>query len=182
MHEAWMEDVPAMAVARELPQAVTSGKTLIVVGGRNKIMLDTVELYYEDVKQWLTACELPVPLHYITMATFDENLTIVGIRGSRELDESVCLRCKLTDLIYSCSSSLNTANIWEKTKFEIPPKSSLVNFKGRFLSIGVWQKMAELLLALFILTVPILIPGRKYHHFGHLDISALLLFFLTSYT
>ena len=138
MHRAeqWVKDVPAMAVARELPQTVASGKTLIVVGGRNKSMLDTVELYNEDFKQWHTACKLPVPLHYITMATFDESLTIVGIRGSRELDESVCLRCKLTDLIYSCSSSLNTANIWEKTKLEIPPKSSLVKFKGRFLSIG----------------------------------------------
>ena len=133
MHRAeqWVKDVPAMAVARELPQTVASGKTLIVVGGRNKSMLDTVELYNEDVKQWHTACKLPVPLHYITMATFDESLTIVGTGGSRELDGSVCLlRCKLTDLcVYA-------ANIWDATKLEIPPKSSLVKFKGRFLSIG----------------------------------------------
>ena len=133
MHEAeqWNNDVPAMAVARELPQTVASGKTLIVVGGRDKIMLDTVELYNEGFTQWHTACKLPVPLHYITMATFDESLTIVGSGGSRELDGSVCLlRCKFTDLcIYA-------ANIWEATKLEIPPKSSLVKFKGRFLSIG----------------------------------------------
>jgi len=131
----WQKDLPAMSVPKELAQAVTSGKTLIVVGGRNKSILDVVEIFNEDFMQWHTACKLPCALYFVSVATFDESLIIVGGKGKEK--ESLCIRCKLTDLcMHSYNDSSSKKSIWETIEFEIPPKSTLVKFKSQLFSVG----------------------------------------------
>ena len=133
----WIDDFLPMPTARESTLAITSGKTLIVVGGRDKRgnVITVVEVFHEDSQQWQIACSLPFPLNFASITTFDESLIIHGME-QRSSKEPVSLSCKLTDLICSCAGGKNTTNIWIDHELKIPLKSSLVKFNNRLLAVG----------------------------------------------
>ncbi len=132
----WVDDLPPMQVARELPLSCTSGKLLIVVGGRCRRMLNVVEIFHEESRQWERACCIPVPLHFASIATYDESLVITGIKD-RAANKTYLISCKLTDLTYSANGDKEAiTNIWKEKITILPPKSGLSKFSGHLLAVG----------------------------------------------
>ena len=133
----WTEVFPPMTTKRELTIAVTTGRALIVAGGRDRGGLTTVEIMNTDTRQWSTAADLPQ-----TVCT--ASATVCGDRIYMCERESV-ITCSLPALLQSCSPKIFEAQpstpspqgpVWS-TVTDLPVKrTTLVSINNRLLSVG----------------------------------------------
>ena len=132
----WTEVFPPMTTKRESVIAVTTGRALIVAGGRGRV-LTTVEIMNTDTRQWSTAADLPQPMDNVSA-------TVCGDRIYMSRGKSV-ITCSLPALLQSCRPKIFEAQpstpslqgpVWS-TVADLPVKrSTLVSINNRLLAIG----------------------------------------------
>ena len=91
----WEECFPSMPTKRKHTAVVSTGKALLVAGGKgeNNTTLATVEVMNTDTWQWSTACSLLHPLSDATATVCGDRVYLVG-----GLDQH-----GLTNLVFTCS-------------------------------------------------------------------------------
>ena len=135
----WTEVFPPMTTKRALAIAVTTGRALIVAGGRDRGFggLATVEIMNTDTRQWSTAADLPQPMA-------SASATVCGDRIYMCEGKSV-ITCSLPALLQSCRPKIFEAQpstpspqgpVWS-TVADLPvEQSTLVSINNRLLAIG----------------------------------------------
>ena len=133
----WTEVFPPMTTKRDVVIAVTTGRALIVAGGRDRGSLTTVEIMNTDTRQWSTAADLPQPMDMASA-------TVCGDRIYMSYEKSV-ITCSLLALLQSCSPKIFEAQpstpspqgpVWS-TVADLPvERSTLVSINNRLLAIG----------------------------------------------
>ena len=135
----WTEVFPPMTTKRDRVTAVTTGRALIVAGGRDKEYrgLTTVEIMNTDTRQWSTAADLPQTM-------YSASATVCGDRIYMCDGESV-ITCSLPALLQSCRPKIFEAQpstpspqgpVWS-TVADLPvEQSTLVSINNRLLAIG----------------------------------------------
>ena len=134
----WTEVFPPMSKRRYRAVAVTTGRALIVAGGRGRGgVLSTVEIMNTDTRQWSTAANLPQPLSIASA-------TVCGDRIYMSEEKSV-ITCFLPALLQSCCPTFLEANpftpstqgpVWS-TLTDLPvEQSTLVSIDNHLLAIG----------------------------------------------
>ena len=133
----WTEVFPPMTTKRELVIAVTTGRALIVAGGRDRAPLATVEIMNTDTRQWSRAADLPQPIN-------SASATVCGERIYMSNGKSV-ITCSLPALLQSCrpkifEAQLSTPSpqgpVWS-TVADLPVyQSTIVSINNRLLAIG----------------------------------------------
>ena len=130
----WTEVFPPMTTERYWAVAVTTGRVLIVAGGRG---LATVEIMNTDTRQWSTAADLPQ-----SMAS--ASATICGDRIYMSYEKSV-ITCSLPALLQSCSPKIFEAQpstpspqgpVWSTVTDLRVKLATLVSINYRLLAIG----------------------------------------------
>lgn len=76
----WVKHFPSMPTKRSHTTVVSSGKALVVAGGRGEgvATLTTVEVMDTETLQWSTACRLPQPLSNASATVCGDNVYMVG--------------------------------------------------------------------------------------------------------
>ena len=134
----WTEVFPPMTTKRESVIAVTTGRALIVAGGRDRGGLTTVEIMNTDTRQWSRAADLP------QKSMYSDSATVCGDRIYMCKGMSV-ITCSLPALLQSCHPKIFEAQpstpspqgpVWS-TVTDLPVRqSTLVSINNRLLAIG----------------------------------------------
>ena len=137
----WVKAFPSMPTPRSTAACVTTGSTLIVVGGQGvDCCLDRVEVMSTENKQWTTVSSLPQPLALLSGAVCGGTLFLAG--GSKKhgprTSRSV-FTCSLADLFTPTLSKQTLSpshNVWKEICSTPVGQSTLVSFGGSILAIG----------------------------------------------
>ena len=139
----WVEELPPMKQRKDGVIAVTTGKALVVAGGRCKGHLTaqpstTVEILSIETKTWQHASPLLLPLYCGSASICGDSLFITAAFSESQKSSSVqksVLTCKLADLILSRESSQSTT-VWKQVG-ELPAsRATCVSFHGCLLAVG----------------------------------------------
>ncbi len=130
----WKERLPPMPTKRSFTAVVSSGKHLVVIGGKVRgKRVATVEVMNSDKRQWTLASSLPLPLSEATAAVVGDNIYLVGAHNQ------AVLTCSLTALLQSClpqSPRPHTPSVWQCVT-DIPVyESTCVSFNGELVAVG----------------------------------------------
>ena len=74
----WTEEFPPMPTKRYYLTALCTGAALIVAGGRDKFILQTVEVLNTETLQWSTAADLPQPLSFAPAAVCGDQINNIS--------------------------------------------------------------------------------------------------------
>ena len=144
--KTWVDDaLPPMHKPRDSVTAITSGKALVVAGGRAKELvsttgvhgkvasgqpLTTVEIFSMENKTWQFVSELPLPFYYATPTICGDSLYILGGRGGVS-DHKCVLTCKVADLILSRDYAQKS--IWSEVKSLPVSRATCVTLQNHLL-------------------------------------------------
>ena len=142
----WVKAFPSMPTPRSTAACVTTGSTLIVVGGQGvDCCLDRVEVMSTENKQWTTVSSLPQPLALLSGAVCGDTLFIAGgFKHGPRTSKSV-FTCSLADLFtqtLSGGSNMQQTlspshNVWKEICRTPVGQSTLVSFGGS-IYLGYW--------------------------------------------
>ena len=136
----WVKAFPSMPTPRSTAACVTTGSTLIVVGGQGvDCCLDRVEVMSTENKQWTTVSSLPQPLALLSGAVCGDTLFLAGgFKHGPRTSKSV-FTCSLADLFTPTLSKQTLSpshNVWKEICSTPVGQSTLVSFGGSILAIG----------------------------------------------
>ena len=157
-----------MPTPRSQVTSLTAEHTLIVAGGRNRIMnLDVVEVMDISTRQWSTAFHLPQPFAWASGTICGDNLYLAG--GCIQFGEASksVMTCSVTDLLSPLSlgarlQSLSLANktsVWRHTRELQVTQSTLATLGGHLLAIGGRDDLGATTLQWFIAMMNTLTHG-----------------------
>ena len=140
----WLERFPPMPTKRYGTAAVSSGKSLVVAGGRGGDYkpLHKVEVMDTVTLQWSTASSLPFALRYASATICQDLIYLLGYNMSNK-PRSV-LACSMADLIQSCRpqslgarlETLTLQEVWHQVA-DLPVRSSsCATLCGQLLAVG----------------------------------------------
>ena len=115
--EKWSHNrYPPMPTKRSCTSATTISGYLVVVGGignRNSY-LNTVEVLDTSNKQWLTACDFPKPVNFMSIASSSTRIFLTGGLTNTGAVRSI-YSCTLEALLGSCSNqTAQNDAIWKE--------------------------------------------------------------------
>ena len=136
--EKWCGDrITAMSVPRENAAAVEYGKYLLVMGGMTPLLkmftklLDSIEIYDCDTKQWQMAANLPRPGYMIHCFSEDSFLYILHSDGW------AIRYCSLEWLIQTANVKLNSRGLWKVVDRNVPhTRSSMCVYNSSLLTVA----------------------------------------------
>ena len=147
----WLPNLPAMPTKRCETAVVCSGRSLIVVGGRDgRNELSTVEVLDTDTRQWSIACSLTHPFTDATISICGERLYMLGgddqtgYPGTRSV-----LSCSVPELLQSHqpqplagklrTAPANQSTIWRRVADAPHYQSSCATLCGQLVAVGGWE-------------------------------------------
>jgi len=141
----WVEHFPPMPTKRSGPQAVCTGKSLVVAGGGSmkSSYLNIVEVMDIETVQWSIASSLPFAIRYGSVTICQDRIYLLGYNTSKEL-RSV-LACSMADLLQSCRlqslgarlmKTLTLQAVWHGVANLPVQYSSCATLCGQLLAVG----------------------------------------------
>lgn len=141
----WVKHFPPMPTKRSHTTVVSSGKALVVAGGRGEgvTTLTTVEVMDTETLQWYTACRLPQPLSNASATVCGDNVYLVGGYGQCGMPTRIVLCSSLSALLESQTTvtqkslpPVENHQVWNMTT-DLPVKrSTCITLNGQVLAIG----------------------------------------------
>ncbi len=133
---SWKEHFPPMPTKRTWTVVVCSGKHLVVMGGKDRNRLKTVEVLNTETRQWLTANSLTCPLSGASTTIVGDNIYLVGWYDSSGKKSVSVLTCSLTALLKSSSQS---PALWHQIADTPTYRSTCVALNGELVVVGGWD-------------------------------------------
>ena len=142
----WVEQFPPMPTKRFGTAAVSSGKSLVVAGGRgiDYNYLSTVEVVETETLQWSTASSLPFGVAFASAMICQDRVYLLGHNETLETSSVSVLASSMTDLLQSCRpqslgarlKALTLRTVWHQVA-DLPVRSSsCATLGGQLLAVG----------------------------------------------
>ena len=151
---SWVEELPPMKQRKDGVIVVTTGKALVVAGGRcsgrGHIKAQpsaTVEILSIETKTWQYASSLLLPLYCGSASICGDSLFITGAFSGAQKGPGVqksVLTCKLVDLILSLSQEFRqSTTVWKQISDLPVSRATCVSFQGHLLAVGGMSDLHE---------------------------------------